>query len=64
MRYAIEINLARKGAEPMWQTLVDDNDDTCWWDNEDDARSALVEEGRGENARLMRFDASGGRMIP
>lgn len=65
MRFEIEVNLARRGAEPMWRPMVDDNDDACSWDNADDARAALAEEGRGENARLMGYGANGiGRVLP
>jgi signal transduction histidine kinase len=65
MHYEIEVNVARRGSEPIWQSLVDDNAEECRWDNESDARAALVAEDYGEDARLMRYDNSGvGRVFP
>jgi hypothetical protein len=65
MHYEIEVNLARHRAEPVWRPLIDDNGEVCRWLNYAAVRVALVEEDRGENARLMRYDNTGlGRVWP
>jgi hypothetical protein len=53
LRYEIEVNLARKGAEPVWQKMLDEHGEVCTWDTEEEAQRVLDEEGRGENARVV-----------
>jgi hypothetical protein len=52
--YEIDVNVARKGHKPSWHELQDANGDCIKWSNEADARSALADEGRGNNARVLR----------
>ena len=61
--YEIEVNVARKGAEPIWRELEDEYGDPCRWVDEDDARAALADENRGDNARILRFVAGFGQPI-
>lgn len=53
MNFWIEVNTARKNAEPVWRPLLDNSYQTCVWDTEAEARVVLVEEDRGPNARIM-----------
>lgn len=62
-KYAIEVNVARKGDEPVWRDLVDYNDDPIWFDTLLDAEDALTEEARGDNARIMRYVGGIGRPL-
>lgn len=60
MRYEIEVNVARKGSDPLWRSLVDDAGEPCVWVDESAAWAALRAEERGQdNARLVLVDATG-----
>lgn len=59
MYFEIDVNVARRGAEPIWRSLRDDSG-ICVWYAEEEARAALAAEGRGSDARLMRVDAVDG----
>lgn len=55
MYYEIEVNLARKGATPVWRALRDNADKVCTWKTEVDARAVLEKEKRGDDARIVRL---------
>lgn len=56
MRYEIEVNVARKGSDPIWRSLVHDDGEPCVWVDESAACAALRAEGRApDGARVVRF---------
>lgn len=57
MYYVIEVNLARKGARPVWQDLRDEDDDPITWVNLAEARGVLASENRGADARIACYVA-------
>lgn len=63
MYWEIEVNVARKGGAPNWRTLTDEHECHLVFETEADARAALDAEGRGDNARLMRFVNGIGRAV-
>lgn len=61
--YLIEVNVARRGCPPVWHDLVDENNECVTWETEAAVRDALKEEGRGGDARIMRFVNGIGKAI-
>lgn len=59
MQYKIEVNLARKGGEPTWHYLMDDEYSACVFYSEREARAVITEENRGDNIRLVEFTSNG-----
>ena len=52
--FEISVNVARKGNEPNWHELLDENDECCRFGTEAEARAVLIDEARGDNARIIR----------
>lgn len=57
MYYTIEVNVARKGAPPVWRDLQDENDDPITWIDLSEARNVLSAESRGDDARIVCYPA-------
>lgn len=57
--FRIEVNVGRQRAEPAWHYLMEDDFTACQFEDEAEARNVLAEEGRGDNARLVGFNANG-----
>lgn len=53
LEYRIEVNLASGGAIPVWHYLMEDDNRPCTFLTEDEAGAAMIEDGRGINARLV-----------
>lgn len=64
MYFEINVNTARKGSEPNWRPLVDDNDEPIRFETEIEARAVLIDEARGESARIRRYVGGIGNLIP
>lgn len=55
LSFEIEVNVARKGCEPVWRSLTDEYEDTLVWDTEEEVREALADEGRAQRPAAGRL---------
>ncbi len=53
MDWRIEINIARKGAEPVWHFLMEDDNSPCIFDTEEDATTLAA--GLFEESRVVKI---------
>lgn len=56
MEFRIEINIARRGATPVWHYLMEDDHSPCVFDTEEDAVS--VAEGLIDDCRVVQIEAA------
>lgn len=58
MTYEIEVNVGRRGGSPIWRKMVDDAGDVVQFSDAAEAERTLVEENRGDDARVVEVSLS------